>query len=228
MDMSTASSTTAAIMSSMTSMTGMSSMVSMTTSTATSSSTAMSMGDMDMGGGTGEHACKISMLWNWDTVDSCFISSTWHVRSTGVFAASCIGVILLVMVLEGLRRVSREYDAALVRGRSRRQSVPTTQTLEAGDSGSEGAKDNVVTQVSTQPKWAKGSFRPTFLEQTIRALLHVSQFAVAYFIMLLAMYFNGYIIICILIGAFLGAFVFSWHNMSLLGSEEREITFCCG
>jgi len=33
--------------------------------------------------------------------------------------------------------------------------------------------------------------------------------------MLLAMYFNGYIIICILIGAFLGAFVFGWHSMAL-------------
>ncbi len=31
----------------------------------------------------------------------------------------------------------------------------------------------------------------------------------------MAMYFNGYIIISILIGAWLGAFVFSWHSVSL-------------
>ena len=41
------------------------------------------------------------------------------------------------------------------------------------------------------------------------------QFAVAYFVMLLAMYFNGYIIICIFIGAFLGSFIFSWEPVSL-------------
>lgn len=41
------------------------------------------------------------------------------------------------------------------------------------------------------------------------------QFAVAYFVMLLAMYYNGYLIICIFIGAFLGYFIFSWESISL-------------
>lgn len=41
------------------------------------------------------------------------------------------------------------------------------------------------------------------------------QFAVAYFIMLLAMYYNGYIIISIIIGAFLGAFIFSWEGIHI-------------
>lgn len=40
------------------------------------------------------------------------------------------------------------------------------------------------------------------------------------------MYYNGYIIICILIGAFIGAFAFSWD----LGTNdaETEATVCCG
>lgn len=29
----------------------------------------------------------------------------------------------------------------------------------------------------------------------------------------LAMYYNGYIIICIFIGAFLGAFIFQWEKL---------------
>lgn len=41
------------------------------------------------------------------------------------------------------------------------------------------------------------------------------QFAVAYIIMLMAMYYNGYIIICIFIGAFLGAFLFAWEPIDL-------------
>lgn len=47
-----------------------------TASSAMSSSTSMSgdMGGMDMGGmdmdmGTG--SCKVSMLWNWNTIDAC-------------------------------------------------------------------------------------------------------------------------------------------------------------
>lgn len=60
-----------------------------------------------------------------------------------------------------------------------------------------------------------GPYRPSPMEQLVRALLHMLQFAVAYFIMLLAMYYNGYIIICIFIGAFLGSLVFSWEPVSL-------------
>jgi len=53
------------------------------------------------------------------------------------------------------------------------------------------------------------------------------QFAVAYFIMLLAMYYNGYIIICIFIGAWIGAFGFSWETIEMNGPQE-ETTICCG
>jgi copper transporter 1 len=50
------------------------------------------------------------MLWNWYTIDACFLSSSWKITSNGMFAGSCIGVILLVMFLEFLRRLGKEYD----------------------------------------------------------------------------------------------------------------------
>lgn len=62
---------------------------------------------------------------------------------------------------------------------------------------------------------APATFRPNAIQQVVRATLHMVQFAVAYFVMLLAMYYNGYFIICIVIGAWLGAFVFSWESVSL-------------
>ena len=39
------------------------------------------------------------MLWNWNTLDVCLISSSWQITSDAMFAGSCIGVILLVMAL---------------------------------------------------------------------------------------------------------------------------------
>lgn len=71
------------------------------------------------------------------------------------------------------------------------------------------------------------------MQQTIRALLHMLQFALAYFVMLLAMYYNGYLIICIFIGAFLGAFIFSWESVEVaVGGSGMEVqedpTVCCG
>lgn len=58
------------------------------------------------------------MLWNWYTVDACFLSSTWHVKSKAQFAGSVIGVCLLVMAIEGVRRLGREYDRRLLRSRN--------------------------------------------------------------------------------------------------------------
>ncbi|OTA94078.1 hypothetical protein M434DRAFT_394979 [Hypoxylon sp. CO27-5] len=217
-------------------------MATATTTAAAATSTAMSMGgmDMDMGG----HDCKISMLWNWNTVDACFISKDWHVKSTGMFAGSCIGVILLALLLELLRRSVKEYDRYLVRKNAQNDSFvavtrgniddsPKAPGHEAqDDAGLEGASTccNPPAASSTHTTIASAGYRPKIHEQAIRALLHTAQFIVAYFLMLLAMYYNGYIIICIFIGAYIGSFVFQWEK---LGSGQQtsaagEATVCCG
>ena len=55
------------------------------------------------------------MLWNWYTVDTCFLSSTWHNNTKAKFAGSVIGVFLLVIAIEGLRRLARDYDRRIVK-----------------------------------------------------------------------------------------------------------------
>ncbi|KAF2445822.1 Ctr-domain-containing protein [Karstenula rhodostoma CBS 690.94] len=183
------------------------------------------MGGMDMGGGDGK-ACKISMLWNWDTVGTCFLSKSWHNTSKGMFAGSCIGVILLVLSLEFLRRAAKEYDRYILA-----QHTRSLAEASPGPNSSSDAVNKNVARAATRTITPR-SFRPSLLQQVIRALLHMLQFAVAYFVMLLAMYYNGYIIICIFIGAFLGYFVFGWEsfNVSQDGKDrmQEEVTVCCG
>lgn len=183
-----------------------------------------------------------------------------------MFAGSCIGIICLVLCLEFLRRVGREYDAFILRrARLRRwylsepvstlstpvKSNPNNyQSINTGADGSQAAgcercccaendlitpapvssEESSTTQQKIPPLATKDTplnkcvtarpavlepYRPSPVEQVLRALLHMLQFAVAYVIMLLAMYFNGYIIICIFLGAFLGSLIFSWEPVSL-------------
>ncbi|KAK2756958.1 Copper Transporter integral membrane protein that functions in high affinity copper transport [Arachnomyces sp. PD_36] len=188
-----------------------------------------SHGGMDMGESAG---CKVSMLWNWYTIDACFLDESWQITSNGMFAGSCIGVICLVIVLEFLRRVGREYDAYIVRRHNIHQQI----RANSGSSSSSSPKQPTTT--TTNPasssngllalfssgtgNLSNGQVRPTLFDQLIRALLHMLQFAVAYFIMLLAMYYNGYIIICIFIGAFIGSFIFSWEPLGGQGEEGKE------
>lgn len=162
------------------------------------------------------------MLWNWYTIDACFLSTSWHITNNGMFAATCIGVIMLVVVVEFLRRMGKEYDAFLLRQFHRESS----KRYAAAD-GAFGAAQ-VVT------------YRASVLQQLTRSFIHALTFGAAYIIMLLAMYFNGYVIICIFIGAGLGKFMCDWlvvkidvegrggstEATELKGIEEPSV--CCG
>lgn len=170
--------------------------------------------------------CKISMLWNWYTIDACFLTPEWHITNNGMFAATCIGVMLLVMLVELFRRLGREYDAFVLR--QFRREVTSRRCVDGdGDDGDSFAPRTVVT------------FRATFLQQLTRSALHALTFGAAYVVMLLAMYFNGYVIICIFIGAGLGKFFCDWLEVKMdvgarHGREDgavkgiEEPSVCCG
>ncbi|KAL5114372.1 Copper Transporter integral membrane protein that functions in high affinity copper transport [Pleosporales sp. CAS-2024a] len=188
-------------------LTGMgSTMTDMAMPSSTAAAAAAAAGDM---GGS----CKISMLWNWYTVDSCFIARSWRVESQRAFAGWCVGVIVLVMLVEALGRAGKEYDRYIVGQDVKKQKMTTASPL--------------VTC---------GRFRPNVVQQGMRALLHMLQWAVAYFVMLLAMYHNGYVMMSILIGAYMGYFMFGYESLQLaVGREGQDgvqdkatTTVCCG
>ena len=165
-----------------------------------------------------------------------------------MFAGSCIGVIALVCVLEFLRRLGREYDRFVVssgsRGGAKRNRVLVSghHDVEHNHAQKAGSLDRMAisaADTSSSSSHSNGSqgnkglisgsrmttfSGPTVVQQVVRSLIHMLQFAVAYFVMLLAMYFNGYIIICIFIGAFVGSFIFGWD----LTQRTQEVSGCCG
>ena len=130
--------------------------------------------------------------------------------------------------LEFLRRLGKAYDQHLIAQFQRQTS------LRASDATTESSPCTSPTTYET--------FRYTPLQQLIRSIIHMTTFAVAYFIMLLAMYFNGYIIISIFIGALLGKFLCDWETVRIpvstgnrraeetqeLAKVEQDLTYCCG
>lgn len=165
------------------------------------------------------------MFWNWYTIDACFLSPTWHITSQGTFAASCIGVIGLVLLLEFLRRLQREYDRLIQqRAMTARPGAGRASSDSKADDNDDSSNSNNASDLEDPPHSAvpllgdwKGSFPtsraghvPNVYQQAVRAGIYTLQFAVAYILMLLAMYYNGYILVCIFMGAFIGFFVFSW------------------
>ena len=148
------------------------------------------------------------MLWNWNIVDSCFLSSSWHIKNNAMFAASCVGAALLVVCLEFMRRVSHEYDAYLLR-QFQRQLRAQQSTLAAAlpSNCCDGPTSTLGTQYAT--------FRASGLQQLGRAVLHGVTLGLAYIVMLLIMNFNGYVFISVVLGAILGKFLCDWMVVRL-------------
>ncbi|KAG7194833.1 Copper Transporter integral membrane protein that functions in high affinity copper transport [Scheffersomyces spartinae] len=190
--------------------------MSMASATASSS---MSMG-MKKGG------CKISMLWNWNTVDSCFIAKSWKVSSKGSFAGSCIGVFFLCIAAQWLHRFCREYDIAignkyvartsLMNGVSEEGSNSSYDEKKLVNAGSSPtlAKDPLVYTLSHKWlfTWLTDATFANAYEHLVRTLLFTVEWGLSYFIMLLFMYYNGYIIICCILGTMVGRLLFTYNE----------------
>lgn len=174
-------------------------------------------------------ACSMSMLWNWHTINSCFISKSWHIRSNGGFAGTCIAVVFMVMAIELVRRLQRDYDRFLLARWKLRREIGKEFNSYSKEKAT--ATDRLLgrTPISFLGRRRHvDGFMPSFTEQSIRSIFYLLQFAGAYFTMLLAMYYNGYVIICIFIGGYLGNLFFGSDSFLNLGTNGLgENPHCC-
>lgn len=220
---------------------------------------------MSMGGGsTGKATCKISMLWNWYTIDTCFIAQSWKNDTKGKFAGSCIGCFALVVAAQWLNRISRQFDVELVREHKRKYFADYMATSGAFDEISSEISIEELRAITQEPAWKTTlialqktlshtwyfnflrrnpddridpieqaqsccssvpahDIYPSFLEHFCRVWIFVLQWGLSYIIMLLFMYYNGYIIISCLIGALVGRFLFNYEPLGACGGGSGNV-----
>ncbi|EED12264.1 Ctr copper transporter family protein [Talaromyces stipitatus ATCC 10500] len=140
----------------------------------------MDHGDMDMGHGGGK--CVTNMLFTWSTHNMCIIFPEWRVQGTGSLLASLFAIILLTAGYEAVRNFTRLYEAS------------HTQRLKAFSSSVLAGRD------SKQVLERRG--------RLIMATLYAVQVFYSFFIMLLFMTYNGWVMISVAVGAFVGYLVF--------------------
>lgn len=117
---------------------------------------------------------------------------------TAQFAGSCIGVILIVMALEFIRRSQREYDRYIIRQwRQSQKQTSSPSSISAAENGPTKTQITTATEVQQTNSWISPlTFRPSLLQQAIRSAFYMVQFGLAYLVMLLAMYYNGESVPC--------------------------------
>ncbi|KAK8236230.1 Ctr copper transporter [Phyllosticta capitalensis] len=167
-------------------------------------------GGMDMG-----HKCNMNMLFTWDTTDLCIVFRGWHITGTLSLLFSLVAVALLCAGYEGVREVSRRYEASV----AARQKVkddgpglpdPTYRDSEDGSATITPNNDSSSSLWSTDrrragPWTARDQKRATI----VKGVLYAVQVFYSFFIMLLFMTYNGWVMLSVAVGAFIGYVVFS-------------------
>ncbi|KAK2591254.1 copper transpport protein [Conoideocrella luteorostrata] len=157
---------------------------------------AMGHGDMDHGGHGGmDDMCSMSMLFTWDTKNLCIVFRQWHIRSTVGLVFSLIAVVLLAMGYEALRALSRKYEHSI---NNRITTMPHDEP-----------------HTETTPFLAPGQNQQSASKRghVVKSVFYGIQNFYAFMLMLVFMTYNGWVMIAVSLGAFLGYLVFG-HTTS--------------
>ncbi|KAL5461410.1 hypothetical protein PMIN06_002176 [Paraphaeosphaeria minitans] len=176
---------------------------------------------MDHGGHEGHNMpgmdhgpqCNMNMLFTWDTTDLCIVFKSWHVSGTGTLLLSLLAIALLTAGYEAVREASRRYDAHAQRISEGRISG---DDLSHAASPAAHASTSIASTEASSLLWpgrhgrasasASASERQT---KTLKALFYAVQVFYSFFIMLLFMTYNGWVMLSVAVGAFAGYLLFS-------------------
>ncbi|KAF9915078.1 hypothetical protein BX616_006951 [Lobosporangium transversale] len=158
--------------------------------------------------GGGEGSCSMNMLFNWDTENLCVVFESWKINTPLGLIFSCLIVIGLAASYELLRAQSRLYEERLREGARKRHGGESTSTH--AHVGSDISHDDEEPLLPTRNL----TFRLLRQQQLTRALFYMAQVFVGFFLMLIFMTYNGYLMASTVIGAGLGFYCFGGDALS--------------
>ncbi|KAF0488372.1 Ctr copper transporter [Gigaspora margarita] len=157
---------------------------------------------MDHGDGNNKFRCSMKMLFNWDYTNLCIVFSWWKVSGVPLLLFSCLMVGLIGVFYEFLKFLSRKYDDKIYESCYRQIS-----------NNEEESPSNLENRV----------VRLTRSQQLIRSFIYAIQAFISFFIMLIFMTYNGYLMISVITGAGIGFFFFGKKTVSNKEDEDRVV-----
>ncbi|CUS06784.1 unnamed protein product [Tuber aestivum] len=135
----------------------------------------------------GAHNCQMSMFFTWSTKDLCLVFRSWHVRNTTTLILSLLAVIALSAGYELVRDLARRYEARVDGALSISEE---TSSLLPGRAGA------VAGAGEAGRKRRNGRIG--------KAMFYGVQVFYSFFIMLLFMTYNGWVMISVAVGSAIG------------------------
>ncbi|RPD57510.1 Ctr copper transporter [Lentinus tigrinus ALCF2SS1-7] len=154
--------------------------------------------------------CSMNMLWNTQIEDTCIVFRSWHISTTSAFVFSCLVVVGLGVLYEYLRVAQRDVDRRIAARLSAqgKGKAAAGASVSGRDSPEIDSEEAGLLTGSLVVKGYTGTSLP-FAARVTRASLYGAQVFLSFFLMLVFMTYNAYLILATVVGAALGHFIFS-------------------
>ncbi|SMR51253.1 unnamed protein product [Zymoseptoria tritici ST99CH_1A5] len=142
-----------------------------------------------------EPMCSMNMLFTWDTENLCIVFSGWRVTGTLSLIVSLLAIIVMTAGYEAVREASRRYEAKVA--------------ARVGQKGSGAPPNREDTDTERRSLLRSGNPAKADEGRITKAAFYAVQVFYSFFIMLLFMTYNGWIMLAVGVGAFVGYLMFS-------------------
>ncbi|KAF9647815.1 Ctr copper transporter [Thelephora ganbajun] len=149
-----------------------------------------------------EARCRMSMLWNTRIIDTCVVFKSWHIRSNAGFVVSCIAIVLLGLFFEWLRSYAKRVDQKILAKEGKGRVRLGSSRDGSRERGEDAPKFSTISRAS----------------RVYRSLLYAVIVFISFFLMLVFMTYNAYLILATVAGAGIGHYLFSEFGM---GGDDK-------
>lgn len=140
----------------------------------------------------------------------------WHVQSVGEMVAAVIGVFIFAILSEGLK-LFREYVNSFVKTLNLKLIKPKT-TIQ----GEDRSKYETLLPQNSAPRASKANNHLNeLIGHSVLTLLQTFQYIIGYLLMLIAMTFNLWLFLAVVLGMGTGYFLFAWMKKKIPNSNTE-------
>ncbi|ORY94811.1 Ctr copper transporter family-domain-containing protein [Syncephalastrum racemosum] len=159
----------------------------------------------DMPGMPDMPMCSMNMLFNWQVEDVCVVFEWWHIRTAAGLIASCLAVFAIAAGYEFLRAESAALDQKLQDATEKKRADNFAQDQEAADA-STSENQGLLNAAPTAVKLSRQ-------QEMIRSGVYAILVAISFWLMLVFMTYNGYLMIAVVLGAGFGHYFFGQSRL---------------
>ncbi|KAF8893415.1 Ctr copper transporter [Infundibulicybe gibba] len=154
--------------------------------------------------------CDMHMLWNTQIIDTCIVFKSWHIGSNFTFVVSCLAIVALGVFYEYLCSLQKRVDRIVAFSLSSKDKarMPASRN-RSGASTPDGDLEEFGLLTGLRMSRVQGNvMRVPPMWRVIRMLLYGATVFLSFFLMLVFMTFNAYLIIAVVAGASIGHYIF--------------------